>query len=95
MAIFRCPRCSEPHETILACPYVKAVEFSDGFSFGSEGPALISRVEFLTPRDYGPATGGEKSPDASAQETAYQTLGGPADRPRESAGAENKDRSGP
>lgn len=76
MAIFKCPRCTETHETILACPYVKAVEFADGFAFGSDAPALISRVEFLTPRDYGPAAGGEKSPDAGGEGTGYPTLGG-------------------
>lgn len=74
--MFVCPRCSQEHETILACPYVKAVEFQDGYVFGADGPAIISRVEFLTPRDYGPVAGGEKSPDPGEGETGYPTLGG-------------------
>lgn len=75
MPTFRCPRCENAeHETILACPYVKAVEFSDGFTFGSEAPALIARIEFLTPRDYGPVAGGEKSPE-TAEPESYPKLG--------------------
>lgn len=74
MPLFKCPRCAEEHETILACPYVKAVEFADGYAFGSEGPALIARVEFLTPRDYGPVAGGEKSPEPAETEN-YPKLG--------------------
>jgi hypothetical protein len=67
-----CARCNGAH-TILACPHVKAVEFQDGYYEGEEQPR-ISRIEFLTPADYGPApaAGENKLPD-------YQTLGGPAD----------------
>lgn len=74
--MFRCPRCDQDHETILACPHVKAVEFTDGFIFGADVPAIISRVEFLTPRDYGPAVGGGNAPDPGGAETGYRTLGG-------------------
>jgi hypothetical protein len=42
-----CPRCGDKH-LIIACPYVKAIDFQDG------NLLLIRRVEFLTPADYGP-----------------------------------------
>jgi hypothetical protein len=41
-----CRRCGGDHE-IVACLYVKAIEFDD------DGD--IARVEFLTPADYPPA----------------------------------------
>lgn len=40
-----CQRCSEGHD-LIACPHVKAVEYAEG--------GRITRVEFLTPADYGP-----------------------------------------
>ncbi len=75
MPPFKCPRCVDEHETILACPYVKAVEFLDGYVFGEEAQPIISRVEFLTPRDYGPSAGGEKSPEQAGEQAGYPTLG--------------------
>lgn len=38
-----CGRCGADHD-IIACPFVKAVEFDDAMR--------VSRIEFLTPADY-------------------------------------------
>jgi hypothetical protein len=53
-----CPRCGASHE-IMACPYVKGVEFELG---------VIRRIWFLTPADYLKTTttvssGEESEPD--------------------------------
>ena len=42
-----CDRCGGDH-TPIACPYVKAVEFD-------ASGLIITRLEFLTPADYGPS----------------------------------------
>ncbi len=46
MPFDKCPRCAAEH-AIMACPFVKAIEIQDG-DFQT-----ITRVEFLTPADYG------------------------------------------
>ena len=46
--VLKCPRCGEDHAPI-ACPYVKAIEFDPVAGL------IITRLEFLTPADYGPS----------------------------------------
>ena len=46
--VLKCPRCDGDHAPI-ACPYVKAIEFDPGAGL------IITRLEFLTPADYGPS----------------------------------------
>lgn len=67
-----CPRCGQPHP-ILACPHVKSVEFADGHVFGGSFQPRISRVEFLTPSDFGAVR--RVGTDAGAADVAYPTLG--------------------
>jgi len=62
-----CARCGEPHE-IIACPFVKAIEFEDG-----DG-RLIRRIEFLTPADYGPPAW-HQQPEPASEAAAYPKLG--------------------
>lgn len=58
-----CHRCGGQHE-ILACPYVKAAEF--------DGDGKITRLEYLTPADYGPQRReAEKPPEGEP----YERLG--------------------
>jgi hypothetical protein len=64
-----CARCGEAH-TIIACPHVKAVEFTDGFYEGEDQPR-ITRIEFFAPADYGPAPAPGENPPPG-----YATLGG-------------------
>lgn len=64
-----CARCGGAH-TIIGCPLVKAVEFADGLYEGEEQPR-ITRIEFLTPADYGPAPAPGENPLPG-----YDTLGG-------------------
>lgn len=63
----KCARCAAAH-TLLACPYVKAIDFEYGYVDGAES-ASIRRVEFLTPADYGRAA------PAAAPEQDYPKLG--------------------
>ena len=65
-----CPRCGEKH-LIIACPYVKAIDFEDGSLL------QIRRVEFLTPADYGP----QPTPKPAAAPDA-EPAAGPADYQR-------------
>jgi len=62
----KCPRCGEAHP-VIACPYVKAVEFDPGTGL------IIRRLEFLTPADYGRAPAVTREPDAPADD--YPRLG--------------------
>lgn len=60
-----CPRCGGAHDpfaTPAACPYVKAVEWHES----GDGGLFISRVEFLTPTDFGPAVPTPSDGDAAA-----------------------------
>lgn len=65
----RCPRCGLNH-TIVACPHVKAIEFSGGYANADADDPVIARVEFLTPADYGPAPAPGENPLPS-----YEKLG--------------------
>lgn len=62
----RCWRCGADHP-IVACPHVKAVEFSDAAAL------TVSRVEFLTPADWGVRA---SSGQAGGERSGYPTLNG-------------------
>lgn len=57
-----CPRCADTSHTIVACPYVKAVEMA------ADGVTVV-RVEFLTPADYG------RQPVEAPPEADYPRMG--------------------
>jgi hypothetical protein len=59
-----CPRCGYPHDW-LACPQVKAVEFSD--------VGILQRLEFLTPVDFHKQVGKADEPEPEGD---YPKLGG-------------------
>lgn len=57
-----CPRCGAEH-SIVACPFVKAVEFEQGIAPDYVATGAIVRIEFLTPADYGPRAAAPAEPE--------------------------------